>query len=185
MGSELPHDQQHVYTRNLEVPAGGGVGTARAIARAYSVFATGGKELELRSKTLQELSAPAIPATHGFYDECMKAKVEFSLGFTRKPIRVSRLDPSRLIRRAPGAGGSLGCPPASLKSATDTFPNRQGRSTSWRPAGAWRSERRSIPPRKAEHKEPVAPARLRGCIAREHVENCSIVNGSILPSRSY
>src|SRR6185295_2220184 len=32
-GSELVHDAQHVYARNLEVPSGGGVGTARAIAR--------------------------------------------------------------------------------------------------------------------------------------------------------
>ena len=46
MGSELAHDAQHIYPRNLEIPAGGGVGTARAIARAYSVFATGGKSWE-------------------------------------------------------------------------------------------------------------------------------------------
>ncbi len=39
---------QHIYARNLEVPSGGAVGTARAIARAYSVFATGGRELGLR-----------------------------------------------------------------------------------------------------------------------------------------
>ena len=41
-GTELSRDEQRVYARNLEVPSGGGVGTARAIARAYSVFATGG-----------------------------------------------------------------------------------------------------------------------------------------------
>ena len=94
-GSELAHDAQHIYPRNLEIPAGGGVGTARAIARAYSVFATGGKELGLRPETLQELTAPAIPATHGFYDECMKSEVEFSLGFMKTnpgfPIRQSGL----------------------------------------------------------------------------------------------
>ena len=41
-GSELAHDEEHVYARNLEVPSGGAVGTARAIARAYGVFASGG-----------------------------------------------------------------------------------------------------------------------------------------------
>src|SRR6185436_11810577 len=51
-GSELAHDAQRIYPRNLEIPAGGGVGTARAIARAYSVFATGGKELGIRAETL-------------------------------------------------------------------------------------------------------------------------------------
>ena len=72
-GSAIAHDEQRVYARNLEVPSGGGVGTARAIAQAYSVFATGGRELGLRPETLRALAAPAIPPAHGFYDECMRA----------------------------------------------------------------------------------------------------------------
>lgn len=44
------------------------VGTARAMARAYSVFATGGRELGMRQETLKALKAPAIPSAHGFYD---------------------------------------------------------------------------------------------------------------------
>jgi CubicO group peptidase (beta-lactamase class C family) len=83
-GSEVVRDEQRVYARNLEVPSGGGVGTARAIARAYSVFATGGRDLQLRPQTLQLLSAPAIPPTHGFYDECLLSDdVQYSLGFTK------------------------------------------------------------------------------------------------------
>jgi CubicO group peptidase (beta-lactamase class C family) len=42
-GSWVSLDKERVYARNLEVPSGGGVGTARAMARAYSVFATGGR----------------------------------------------------------------------------------------------------------------------------------------------
>ena len=83
-GSEVVHDAQHTYARNLEVASGGGVGTARAIARAYSVFATGGEALGLRSETLRALVAPAIPPLHGFYDECLLAHdVRYSLGFTK------------------------------------------------------------------------------------------------------
>ena len=78
-GAAISVDEQHIYARNLEVPSGGGVGTARAIAHAYSVFATGGKELGLRSETLRELTAPATPSTHGFYDECIKGDVQFRL----------------------------------------------------------------------------------------------------------
>ena len=105
-GTALPHDEQHIYARNLEVPSGGGVGTARAIARAYSEFATGGHELGLRSETLQALAAPAIPPTHGFHDECLKGEVQFSLGF----MKPSPLWPfgSAESYGAPGAGGSLG-----------------------------------------------------------------------------
>jgi CubicO group peptidase (beta-lactamase class C family) len=123
IGSELPHDEQHVYTRNLEIPAGGGVGTARAIARAYSVFATGGKELALRSETLQQLTAPAIPATHGFYDECMKSEVEFSLGFMKTNPGFWFGNPGSF--GAPGAGGSLGFADPQVQIGYGYIPNRK------------------------------------------------------------
>lgn len=106
-GSELPHDEEHVYARNLEVPSGGAVGTARAVARAYSVFATGGRELGLRPKTLELLAAPAVPPARGFYDECMKSQgVQFSLGFMKSTPALPFGSASSF--GAPGAGGALG-----------------------------------------------------------------------------
>jgi CubicO group peptidase (beta-lactamase class C family) len=105
-GSELPHDAQRIYARNLEVPSGGAVGTARAIAHAYSVFATSGHELGLRQETLDLLAAPAIPARHGFYDECMHGEAKFSLGFM-KPSDAIPFGSSRSFG-SPGAGGALG-----------------------------------------------------------------------------
>jgi CubicO group peptidase (beta-lactamase class C family) len=106
-GSELPHDEQHVYARNLEVPSGGAVGTARAIAHAYSVFATGGRELGLRPETLDLLASPAVPPARGFYDECMKGDgIQFSLGFM-KPTPALPFG-SATSFGAPGAGGAFG-----------------------------------------------------------------------------
>jgi CubicO group peptidase (beta-lactamase class C family) len=105
-GSELPHDPSSVYARNLEVPSGGGVGTARGIARAYSVFATGGRDLHLRTDTLRLLAAPAMPPAFGFYDECMKSEAEFSLGFMKSSATWTF--GSRAAFGSPGAGGSLG-----------------------------------------------------------------------------
>jgi CubicO group peptidase (beta-lactamase class C family) len=106
-GSELPHDEQHVYARNLEVPAGGAVGTARAIARAYSVLATGGRELGLRPETLELLAAPAVPPARGFYDECIKGPgIQFSLGFMKSSPALPF--GSAASFGAPGAGGALG-----------------------------------------------------------------------------
>ena len=106
-GSQLPHDPKRIYARNFEVPSGGAVATARGIARAYSVFATGGRELGLRGETLDLLAAPAVPATRGgFFDECIKGEVQFSLGFM-KPSRTWPFgSPSSF--GAPGSGGSLG-----------------------------------------------------------------------------
>ena len=105
-GSDLPHDALRIYARNFEVPSGGAVGTARAIAHAYSVFATGGYELALRRETLELLAAPAIPPARGFHDECLKGEVQFSLGFM-KPSRAWPFGSSRSFG-SPGAGGSLG-----------------------------------------------------------------------------
>ncbi len=105
-GSGIVHDAEHVYARNFEVPSGGGVGTARAIARAYSVFATGGHELGLMPKTLEALSAPPIPSANGFHDDGLMGDVSFSLGFM-KPSRVWRFGSERSFG-SPGSGGSLG-----------------------------------------------------------------------------
>lgn len=106
-GSAISLDEQRIYARNFEVPSGGGVGTARAIARAYSVFATGGQELDLRPETLKLLAAPAIPPARGFYDECLKGPgVQFSLGFM-KPSSSWPFGSASSFG-APGAGGSLG-----------------------------------------------------------------------------
>src|SRR6185436_12311493 len=82
-GTSVYIDPQRIYARNLEVPSGGAVANARAIARAYSVFATGGRELNLRAETLELLAAPAIPASRGFYDECLRGEAQFSLGFMK------------------------------------------------------------------------------------------------------
>jgi len=91
---------------SLEVPSGGGVGTARAIAHAYSVFATGGRELQLRHDTLQALQAPAVPPLRGFYDECLKGEMQFSLGFVKPCATWPFGHPGAFA--SPGAGGSLG-----------------------------------------------------------------------------
>jgi CubicO group peptidase (beta-lactamase class C family) len=106
-GANIVRDEQHVYARNLEVPSGGGVGTARAMARAYGVFATDGHELGLRPETLRALAAPAIPSTRGgFYDECLFGEIRYSLGFM-KPSPVWPFG-SESSFGSPGSGGALG-----------------------------------------------------------------------------
>ena len=105
-GAALPLDEQRIYARDLEVPSGGAVGTARGMARAYGVFANGGGELALGPETLALLAAPALPPTHGFHDECLHGEVEFSLGFM-KPCPTWPFGSASSFG-APGAGGSLG-----------------------------------------------------------------------------
>lgn len=105
-GTGVYSDPQRIYARNLEVPSGGAVGTARAIAHAYGVFASGGRELGLRQETLDLLAAPAIAPTLGFHDECLKGDLQFSLGF----MKPSAAWPFGSVSSfgSPGSGGSLG-----------------------------------------------------------------------------
>jgi len=106
-GASVYLDEQRIYTRNLEVPSGNGVGTARGIAHAYSVFAGDGRQLGLRQETLDMLAAPPIPPSRGFYDECMKAHgVAFSLGFMKSCPAFPFAGAGAY--GAPGAGGAMG-----------------------------------------------------------------------------
>jgi CubicO group peptidase (beta-lactamase class C family) len=106
-GTRVYFDEQRVYARNLEVPSGNAVATARGIAHAYSGFANGGCDLGLHKETLDLLASPAIPPTRGFYDECLKGDgVQFSLGFM-KPSAVWPFG-SATSFGSPGSGGSLG-----------------------------------------------------------------------------
>ncbi len=117
-------DRERVVVRDLEVPSGGGVGTARGIARAYGAFATGGVELGLRAETIEELKAPARPSRNGFYDECFKGPSAFSLGFMKSNESFPFGSPSAF--GAPGAGGSLGYADPDLGIGYGYVTNRMG-----------------------------------------------------------
>ena len=96
-----PNDRRYL---EIEVPAGNGVGTARAIARAYSAFAEGGAELGVGPKTLARLIAPP-QVTHP-RDEVLGLPSYFSLGFLRPGPEVAfGLSPRAF--GSPGAGGSF------------------------------------------------------------------------------
>lgn len=70
------------------------------------MFATGGRELGLRKETLDQLAAPAIPPARGFYDECLRGEVQFSLGFMKPGATWPFGGPTSF--GSPGSGGALG-----------------------------------------------------------------------------
>ena len=125
-------DPVHVVARNLEAPSGLGVGSARAIAKAYGVFAAGGRELGLRRETLDALAAPAIPSRHGFFDECFHAPAAFSLGF----MKPGEWFPFGHLGAfgAPGAGGSMGYADPQTGIGYGYVTNRMGMNLQRRPA---------------------------------------------------
>jgi CubicO group peptidase (beta-lactamase class C family) len=97
-----PNDRRWL---EVEVPAGNGVGTARAIARAYSAFAEGGRELGITPETLASLTA--AHAVERQKDEVMGLPSWLSLGFLRPGPDLS-FGSSQRAFGTPGAGGSFG-----------------------------------------------------------------------------
>ena len=123
-GPFLLLDDERIYSRNLENPSGGGIGTARAIARVYSIAATGGAELGYQTETLEALSAPAIAPKNGFYDEVMRKEMKLSLGFL-KPNQNYAFG-SQAAFGTPGAGGSFGFADPQDKIGFAYVTNRMG-----------------------------------------------------------
>jgi CubicO group peptidase (beta-lactamase class C family) len=92
-------------TLEIELPAGNGVGTARAVAKAYSVFAEGGGELGVGPATIARLTAP--PTTFRTNDVVMGVPSHLSLGFLRPGPEIAFGSSPRAFG-TPGAGGSFG-----------------------------------------------------------------------------
>ena len=88
----------------LELPAGNGVGTARAIARLYSIFGEGGTELGITPETVARITEP--PVVPRPMDEVVGLPSWFSLGFMRPGPEVM-FGSSQRAFGAPGAGGSF------------------------------------------------------------------------------
>lgn len=100
--SDLDWNDRRMF--EVELPAGNGVCTARAIARAYSCFAEGGAELGVTPETFGRITAP--PVMPGVLDEVLGVPSYFSLGFLRPGPGVSFGSSPRAFG-APGAGGSF------------------------------------------------------------------------------
>ncbi|HEX4558005.1 MAG TPA: serine hydrolase domain-containing protein [Mycobacterium sp.] len=93
--------------RAIEIPAGNGTGTARALAKLYGIAATGGTQLGLTPDVCDALKAPAVPPTKGLRDYAGQADTSYSLGFN-KPMSKWVFGSSGNAFGTPGAGGSLG-----------------------------------------------------------------------------
>jgi len=94
--------------RRVELPAANGTGQVGAIAKAYGVAATGGRELGLTQSTLDALMRPAAPPSGGLRDVVLRLDSVFSLGYV-KPFPSFRFGASGgQAFGTPGAGGSFG-----------------------------------------------------------------------------
>lgn len=101
LGDANPNDRRYL---EVEVPAGNGVGTARALARLYSVFAEGGAELGVGPDTIADLTATS--RFDSAKDVIMGVPASYALGFLR-PGPEGLFGTSPRAFGTPGAGGSF------------------------------------------------------------------------------
>lgn len=109
-----PNDRAYL---EVEVPAGNGIGTARAIARAYSAFAEGGAELGITPHALARVTAPCPPAS---------GRAAPGLAMWRAEVYARAVGHGRCCNRT--ATAALGAAAAAATSA-------RGRRRVWRGEG--------------------------------------------------
>jgi CubicO group peptidase (beta-lactamase class C family) len=111
--------------RAVEIPAGGGIGRVRGVARVYSELATGAPRLGISPQTLAELTAPPRAPSAGTRDLVLMTDASFALGFSRPSPRF-RFGASGRALGHPGAGGSFAFADPDLKVSFAYAPNRLG-----------------------------------------------------------
>ncbi|TVP63034.1 MAG: hypothetical protein EA340_15035 [Nitriliruptor sp.] len=85
---------------------------ARAIARAYGEFATGGRRLGLRPETLAALAAPTVPPPGGRRGLVLHSDIPFTLGRWRCAMRCTGAwaGPGRIPRQCGSTARPSGDP---------------------------------------------------------------------------
>jgi CubicO group peptidase (beta-lactamase class C family) len=120
-----PADLDRPEYRAVEIPAGGGIGQVRSIARAYADMALGGPELGLSEATFAELTAPARPPNGPKRDLVLWVPSVYSLGFVR-PTEGFAFGRGPRSFGHPGAGGSFGFADPEAEVGFAYAPNRLG-----------------------------------------------------------
>jgi CubicO group peptidase (beta-lactamase class C family) len=128
MALPLVRDPNRINDRALlrhELPAVGGVGSARSVAAAYGELATGGARLGLSPATLAALEAQPAPPPGGARDLVLRSVLPFNLGFA-KPFPGFPLGSGDRAYAMAGAGGSIGMADPDLGLGFAYTPNRMG-----------------------------------------------------------
>jgi CubicO group peptidase (beta-lactamase class C family) len=120
-----PADLDRAEYRAVEIPAGGGIGQVRSIARTYSEMASGGAALGVSSSVFDELTAPPQPPSDGERDLVLWVPAAYSLGFVR-PSGEFRFGVGPRSFGHPGAGGSFGFADPEADVGFAYAPNRLG-----------------------------------------------------------
>jgi CubicO group peptidase (beta-lactamase class C family) len=120
-----PADLDRPEYRAVEIPAGGGIGQVRSIARAYSEMAAGGDRIGVSAPVFEELVAPPRPPSGAQRDLVLWVPAAYSLGFVR-PSDGFQFGRGPRSFGHPGAGGSFGFADPEAEVGFAYAPNRLG-----------------------------------------------------------
>lgn len=119
-----PADLNDPPYRDLEIPAGGGIGRVRDVAMLFGDLAADPGRLGVGAETVSDLSAPARMPSSGNVDVVLKTDTAFSLGFW-KPTPHFPFG-SQAAFGAPGAGGAMAFADPAIGLGFAYAPNRMG-----------------------------------------------------------
>jgi CubicO group peptidase (beta-lactamase class C family) len=120
-----PGDLNKPEFRAVEVPAGGGVGQVRSIAKAYGVFATGGEDLGISQEAMEALTTPAVAPSRGTRDMVLHTDTRFSSGYM-KPFPAFDFGTTGKAFGTPGLGVSFGYADPDVGVGFAYAPNKLG-----------------------------------------------------------
>lgn len=92
--------------RAVEIPSANGMADARSVAKLYGTFATGGDELGIGKRTLDDLTAEPVPPRDGKHDVVLRTPMNYALGLSRPDAHWDFASSGRAFG-TPGAGGSF------------------------------------------------------------------------------
>jgi CubicO group peptidase (beta-lactamase class C family) len=125
-----------------EIPAGGGLATAKSLARIYSPFACGGEIEGLRFVDRDHLDRMSAVSTACGLDKSLLVPMRFSEGFSKtmdnrrgKPGNQDSILMSEEAFGCPGFGGSIGLADPGAKMSFGYCMNNMGPGTALNPRG--------------------------------------------------
>ncbi|MFW9988994.1 MAG: serine hydrolase domain-containing protein [Candidatus Odinarchaeota archaeon] len=102
--------------RKIELPAANGIVQVREVAKLYSIFASGGKELNIKTETMNALMEPAAVPDLGSLDQVLQINLRYSLGFLKPSVDFHFGTDDKAFGTS-GTGGSFGCADPATQSS--------------------------------------------------------------------
>lgn len=123
LDTRRPSDLNAPSFRAVEIPSANGIGTIRSIAKVYGDLASGGNDLGIDERTIEEMSSIPTAPSGGRKDVVIKVETAYSMGYS-KPYGDFQFGSSTSSFGTPGTGGSFAFADPDAEIGFAYAPNR-------------------------------------------------------------